>query len=495
MTSRFQDMLHSIFRKIRSRREAIALHYEELLAQRQDALRAQPEKLVEQARQPPEHIAIDPAKFPDALMPFKQAFSQLLAPKELLDPKIQNQQLHYRTIQGDELPITDLSSGEREVVNIVFDFLLRGADDCVVIFDEPELHLHPELSYRLLQTLRRTGSRNQFIFCTHSPEIITASLVNTVAFIAPPKDGASNQAIIVKEDDETHQALRLLGQSIGIISLGKRLVLIEGEQGSLDKQTYGAILKDRFPKLVLVPSGGRSLLQSFSVLHERVLKRTIWGVEFFMLCDRDALPLSDPVDVESRSGERIRVLGRYHLENYFLDERTIAKLFEPVTIEGHWLRSPTAIRTALKKVAAGQVSYAAALLASAYFREAVGNVDLMPSGCNGKSLAELTAMISARAREEKTRVTTILDNSTIAAHLKETMEKIEASLAADTEEWKALVPGKVILRVFCSKTPLQYESFRTAFINTADSITPNPFAEIIQIFDTFDHAAAIGAGN
>lgn len=330
MTNRFQDMLHSIFRKIRSRREAIALHYEALMKQREDALRAQPGSPEDEARRRLEHVSMDPAQFPDALMPFKQAFSQLLAPKELLDPKIQNQQLFYRTIQGDELPITDLSSGEREVVNIVFDFLLRGASDCVVIFDEPELHLHPELSYRLLQTLRRTGSRNQFIFCTHSAEIITASLVNTVAFIAPPKDDASNQAVIVKEDDETHQALKLLGQSIGIISLGKRLVLIEGEQGSLDKQTYGAILKDRFPKLVLVPSGGKSLLQSFSVLHEKVLTKTIWGVEFFMLCDRDAVPLRNPVDVENRGAGRIKVLGRYHLENYFLDERTIAKLFEPI---------------------------------------------------------------------------------------------------------------------------------------------------------------------
>ena len=209
-----------------------------------------------------------------------------------------------------------------------------------------------------------------------------------------------------------------------------------------------------------------------------------------MLCDGDALPLSDPTDVESRGGGRIN-----HLENYFLDERTISKLLEPMTTEGHWLRSPAAIRTALKEVAAGQVSYAAALLAATYFRDAVGNVDLMPSGCNGKSLAELTAMISARAHEEKTRVTTALDDSTIAAHLTETMERLEASLAADTEEWKALVPGKVILGIFCSKTPLQYESFRTAFINTADSIVPNPFAEIIQIFDTFDRAAAIGAAS
>jgi predicted ATP-binding protein involved in virulence len=235
MTTRFQDLLHSIFRKIRSRREAIALHYDDLVQTRDNALAAETLATEETKKRKAEQISIDPAQFPDALEPFKAAFSQLLAPKQLLDPKIQNQQLFYRAEQGEELPITDLSSGEREVVNIVFDFLLRTPSDCIIIFDEPELHLHPELSYRLLQTLRRTGARNQFIFCTHSAEIITASLDNTVIFIAPPKGDDVNQALIVAEDDETHQALKLLGQSIGIISLGKKLVLIEGEQGSLDK--------------------------------------------------------------------------------------------------------------------------------------------------------------------------------------------------------------------------------------------------------------------
>lgn len=36
-----------------------------------------------------------------------------------------------------------------------------------------------------------------------------------------------------------NRALRLLGQSIGIVALGKRIVLIEGADSSLDKQTYG----------------------------------------------------------------------------------------------------------------------------------------------------------------------------------------------------------------------------------------------------------------
>jgi AAA domain, putative AbiEii toxin, Type IV TA system len=233
-----------------------------------------------------------------------------------------------------------ISSDEARRIAFGFDFLSRAPSDCVVIFDEPELHLHPELSYRLLQTLRRTGERNQFIFCTHSAEIITASLEDTVIFIAPAKDDTTNQALVVKEDDETHQALKLLGQSIGIISLGKKLVLIEGEQGSLDKQTYGAILRDQFPKLVLVPSGGKSLIRSFSNLNDKVLTKTIWGVEFFMLCDRDAMPLHEIGAMERDSGGRIKALKKYHLENYFLDEKTIATMFEPMTVEGDWLRSP-----------------------------------------------------------------------------------------------------------------------------------------------------------
>ena len=38
--------------------------------------------------------------------------------------------------------------------------VLGGPSDCIVIFDEPELHLHPELSYKLIQTLRSVGKRN-----------------------------------------------------------------------------------------------------------------------------------------------------------------------------------------------------------------------------------------------------------------------------------------------------------------------------------------------
>jgi len=177
--------------------------------------------------------------------------------------------------------------------------------------------------------------------------------------------------------------------------LGKKIVLIEGMHSSLDKLTYGAILKDSFPNLVLVPSGGRGLILSFSTLVEEVLDKSIWGVEFFMLCDGDTIPLSqDKSALTKLSKGRLTVLDRYHLENYFLEEHILVKVFSSLVPESSWLRTPDSIRTALKDIARDMVSYTVALYTSAHFREEAGNIDLMPRDCNGKSAEHLKSIIS-----------------------------------------------------------------------------------------------------
>ncbi|MCP3460689.1 ATP-binding protein [Bradyrhizobium sp. CCGUVB23] len=483
LSNRFNDTVHSIFRKVRSRRENISLHVEEQMrTQRQNgSAHAGQEGLVN-------GIIINPDDFPDPLVPFKEAFARLLSPKQLEEPDPKKSQLFYEH-EGQSFPITALSSGEREVVNIVFDFLLRNPSDCIVVFDEPELHLHPELSYRLIQTLRTAGARNQFIFCTHSAEIISASLDNSVIFIAPPKQPPINQAIRVTENDDTHQALRLVGQSIGIVALGKKIVLIEGQHGSLDKQTYGAVLRGRFPDLVLVPSGGKGFIQSFGSLNDLVLKKTIWGVSFFMLCDADAVPPSrDLGRLTELSQGRMQVLKRYHLENYFLDAEVIARIFEPFETEASersWLRDPVAIDERLKTIAREILSYAAALVVSAHFRERAGNVDLMPKGCQGKTTDELIALFEAEAASERLRLNEALSANDIAAFTRQTMTELETSLSDGT--WRKKIPGRPILQIFCSNKHcgLDFGRFKNAFVKAAEDMASSPFAEIEEIFARF----------
>jgi ABC-type cobalamin/Fe3+-siderophores transport system ATPase subunit len=464
--SRYSDTVASLFRKIHSLDAAIARRGRELIAAGGGRL--------------------EPGEFPDPIRPFKDAFRQLLAPKELVDPDPKTQTLFF-TLDGVKYPVSVLSSGEREVVNIAFDFLLRDPTDSIIVFDEPELHLHPELSYKLLHTLRNAGLRNQFIFVTHSPDIITASLEHSVVFVGPPKGAGINQAVVVRENDATNEALRLIGQSIGIVSLGRRIVLIEGGHTSLDKQTYGAILKIRFPKLVLVPSGGRGLIRAFQTVVDEVLMKTLWGVDFFMLCDRDALPLGkDATGLETKAGGRLRVLRRYHLENYFLDEDVLAKLFagwEPPT---SWLCDPIQVRQKLLDIARDTVSYATALTVAARYREEFGNLDLMVKGCHGKTIQELSDLVSKRIGDETARFSATANKTNVLATLEATFKDMEQSLTNDS--WKELIPGKSIVDRFASEAGVQPGRLKVRFLAECEHVSPHPFIDVIQIFADFETA-------
>jgi predicted ATPase len=466
LTERWQDTQHSIFRKVKSQDD----EYTRLM----------------HARRSEGKQTMSLRGFTDPLQPFKKAFSQLLAPKQLIDPDPRNQVLQY-SVDGKVLSIDTLSSGEREVVTIVFDFILRNASHSIVIFDEPELHLHPELSYKLVQTLRDVDESNQFIFATHSPDIITASLEHSVIFISPPKERNANQAILVRKEDKTRQALKLLGHSLGIVSLGKRIVLIEGEETSLDKHTYGDIVKSRFPELVLVPSGGRDFIQSFSSIVSDVLDQTLWGVEFFMLCDRDAVPPSVSADyLETKSGGRFRVLKRYHLENYFLNENVLAAVLAPMVRDGEWQGDASQVKAKLKEFARTMISLATARTVATKFRLNIGNLNIMPKGNSvGKSADELAQLMVERAANELGRINGTVDPTAIESEVRNTYAVLEQSLNDDTETWKVIIPGRPLLNALARDAGLNVGHLKTLYIAEADKHTPHPFADIIAIFEQF----------
>ena len=55
-----------------------------------------------------------------------------------------------------------------------------------------------------------------------------------------------------------------------------------------------------------MPSGGKHVIQSFSLIYEAILSHTLWGVDFFMFCateivrqrQRKPLPGRSPEDFE-----------------------------------------------------------------------------------------------------------------------------------------------------------------------------------------------------
>lgn len=463
LKNRFQDTIHTLHRKIRSQKESIATR---ALKMKKDG------------------GTVMPLDFGDPLEKFKDAFKRLLPGKQLVELDEQRQKIQY-TIDGTTLELNSLSSGEREVVSVVFDFLLRSPEDSIVVFDEPELHLHPELAYRLLRTLSDVGARNQFIFCTHSPDIITASLEQSVIFVSPPS-GEKSQAITVREDDELAKVMRLLGQSVGVISLGRRIVLIEGEQSSLDKQTYGSILGETGSDLVLVPAGGREALTTFSHALDTVLSKTIWGVDFFMLADGDAAVSVANMDaLTKKSSGRLKRLPRYHVENYFLDAHVMAKVFAEMDEADAWTRSPEEIEKVMRDLARPFVSYAASLRVAHRLRTDVGNIDVMPKGVHGIDLATLHGKFKDRRDKEEDRVRTVLDRAAVAKLIEDEHAKLTAALDAKGDEWRRIIPGRPILNALAAQTKMDLARLKRLYLRAAKSVDTNPFQEIKHIFAGF----------
>ncbi|VBB45687.1 conserved hypothetical protein [uncultured Paludibacter sp.] len=464
LTSRFQDTLHSLFKKVQSQKTAIANKAIQLKGEGYYSMNL---------------------TFNDPLESFKDAFYQLLSPKKLMGINIQGNTLKIQ--DGDrEINEDGLSSGEREVLNITFDFLLRSPSDCIIFFDEPELHLHPELANKLLNTLKTIGKNNQFIFCTHSAELISSNLDNSVIFIQPSNGSTENQAVKVSLENETFDALKTIGQSIGVVSLGKKIVLIEGQNSSLDKKTYLQILKGQFPNLVLVPCEGKYTIQSFSHIANTVLNKTVWGVDFYLLSDRDAYPKEIQNKIDERNlTSKIKSLSKYHLENFFLDENIIVEVFKDMEDESSWLCNPESVKSELKRIAQDRVSYSTSLTVSKLFRDTIGNIDIMPKGCNNLTINDLKNKFKETIQTELNRFDSILNSEVPFKKLEEYHNEFEKSL--DSDSWKNDIPGKQILSIFTSKANIGEDRFKTLYIKKAFENGNNPFNEIIDIFKDFSN--------
>ena len=73
---------------------------------------------------------------------------------------------------GDEKIFAEaLSSGEKQLLIIMLKILLTDNKECVIIMDEPEISLHLEWQYNLIDNMLKLNPNAQFIITTHSPGI------------------------------------------------------------------------------------------------------------------------------------------------------------------------------------------------------------------------------------------------------------------------------------------------------------------------------------
>jgi predicted ATPase len=70
----------------------------------------------------------------------------------------------------ESIPLESLSSGEKQLLQLLLEFLAAGQNP--VLIDEPELSLHVDWQNELVSCMRTVNEKAQLIMATHSPEVM-----------------------------------------------------------------------------------------------------------------------------------------------------------------------------------------------------------------------------------------------------------------------------------------------------------------------------------
>ncbi len=102
------------------------------------------------------------------------------------------------------LPASFLSDGTVSatalVIALFFDERLLRYDP-VIIFEEPEKHIHPSIISKMMQMFKEASEQKQIIFTTHNPEIVKHTNLENLLFISRDEEGFSTMTRPAEKDE------------------------------------------------------------------------------------------------------------------------------------------------------------------------------------------------------------------------------------------------------------------------------------------------------
>ena len=182
---------------------------------------------------------------------------------------------YFRIWVSDDFDPSDVELEERSLgMKYFFSFYLlflveaeEGHKDCILLLDEPGLHLHATAQEKLITFLQKLSERNQLFYSTHSPFMIDGSHLERARAVFESPQGTRVSADVWPRDRDTLFPLQAaLGYSVcQTLFVAKRQVLVEGLTDYMLLGVLNHKLKHRgnpgLPEgVVLIPMGGTTNL-------------------------------------------------------------------------------------------------------------------------------------------------------------------------------------------------------------------------------------------
>lgn len=255
-------------------------------------------------------------------------------------------QVYNRERGGIVGPINLLGEGLRSIYALSLLEAYVDEEDtlpCIILMEDPEIYLHPQLQKVASEILYRLSKKNQILFSTHSPNMIFNFSSRQIREIILDEEYYTT----AREDSSVDDILDDLGYTANDLMNVSFVFIVEGKQDSnrlpmLLEKYYSEIYDEngKLQRISIIPVNSCTNIKTYANL--KYINKLYLKDQFLMIRDSDGKnpnylkkqlcnyysqrAKEDVGNLPRVEPKNVLILKYYSFENYFLDPKIMAKI-------------------------------------------------------------------------------------------------------------------------------------------------------------------------
>ncbi|BCN28755.1 ATP-dependent nuclease [Anaeromicropila herbilytica] len=214
---------------------------------------------------------------------------------------------------------------------------------CIIMIEDPEMYLHPQLQKVASEILYRLSKKNQVIFSTHSPNMIFNFSTKQIKQVMLDEEYFT----IVNKNTDIDEILDDLGYTANDLMNVSFVFIVEGKQDSnrlplLLEKYYKEIYDEsgKLQRITIIPTNSCTNIKTYANL--KYINKLYLKDQFLMIRDSDGKnpkylikqlcnyyserAKEDIEGLPNVTPKNVLILNYYSFENYFLDPVVMEKI-------------------------------------------------------------------------------------------------------------------------------------------------------------------------
>jgi predicted ATPase len=239
----------------------------------------------------------------------------------------------FRKSDGGKAEPAELSSGESELISLSIEILYYcyqcrlekyKQTENWLLFDEPDVHLHPDLQYKLMQLLVKglNDTNAKVAIATHSTSILASLTSLSTEVKIGFKAFESQNLVFEAATEQLRNILPMFGaHPLSNVFNESPPLIVEGED---DERIWQSAFRRSEGRISIVPcvAGDVQSMNAYEVAADRIIKSVYDNAKSYSLRDRD----DDPYEVDDMGAVVRARLNCRSAENLILTNDCLAEL-------------------------------------------------------------------------------------------------------------------------------------------------------------------------